>query len=216
MALPATHIRFADAVADRFRISDRTAYFSGTLYPDSRWVTGLEREKTHSQSFLDPGFVRDDFTLGWRIHLVCDQVQQAVHEPLMGDLASLGADDRWVRLSAAKVVQDMRDAAWGGLAARIPLLTHAAAPNGEDSGGVAAYLGFVRHAYRKGTTPAWSDYAQLWTAVGLDRAWIDRIARAVAHIRDDGQRTARIEETFVPMVAMGRQTVGDNPQGRRA
>ena len=202
MALPATHIRFAGAVANRYRITDASAYYSGTLYPDSRWVTGLTREQTHGDAVLRPDFVRDDFTLGWQVHLICDRVQRRLHEPLMGDLSALGLEERWTVFTAAKVVQDMRDAALGALAERLPLLERAATPNGEDPDGVAAYLAYVRHAYRSHTAPDWADYEQLWQAVGLDREQIGRIAAQAHHIMDDAVLKGRIQATFDQMVSL--------------
>lgn len=200
MALPATHLRFAGAVAGRYRISDPGAYFSGTLYPDSRWVTGLDREQTHSDGFLRPDFVRDDFTLGWQVHLICDRVQADLHRSIMGDRSALSPAARWILFTAAKVVQDMRDAALGRLAERLPLIIRAAAPNGEDPDGVGRYLACVRHAYRSHTTPDRSDYVRLWQAVGLDRRQIDRITVQVDRILDDPDLTDRIQGTFDRMV----------------
>ena len=202
MALPATHLRFAGALAHRYPITDPGAYFSGTLYPDSRWVTGLEREQTHGDRSLESDFVRDDFTLGWQVHLVCDRVQQRLHPPLMGDLSVLDPQARWILLTAAKVVQDMRDAAIGDLAGTLPLITRAAAPNGEDPAGVAAYLGHVRDAYRRHTTPDGEDYVRLWTAVGLDRKQIDRIAEQTGRILEDPTWTDRIQGVFDRMIAL--------------
>jgi hypothetical protein len=109
MALPATHIRFAAAIADRFGMSDSNAYYSGTLYPDSRWVSGVARNKTHDQRFLSPDFPSDDFTRGWHVHCVCDRIQAEIHDEILGDLSMMTVNARWVRLSAAKVVQDIAD-----------------------------------------------------------------------------------------------------------
>ncbi|HSO18458.1 MAG TPA: hypothetical protein VLT88_03310 [Desulfosarcina sp.] len=184
MALPATHIRFAATAADRLGVTDMGAYLSGTLYPDSRWVTGIDRRRTHAPRCLDPDFASDDFTLGWHMHCLCDRMQGDIHAELLEDLPELTPEARWVRTSAAKVVQDMTDAARGGIGGHLPLLTQARSPNGESGGRVAAYLGMVRRAYRKGT-PDWSDYVRLWTDVGLDRLRVDRIRQQVRAIMVD-------------------------------
>jgi hypothetical protein len=202
MALPATHLRFAEAVALRYAIVDRGAYFSGTLYPDSRWVTGLKREQTHSDRFLESDVVRDDFTAGWQVHLICDRLQQRLHRPLLGDIAALDPASRWIVSTASKVVQDMRDAALGRLADTLPLITHAAAPNGEDPAGVEAYLGYVRRAYGRHSTPGREDYVRLWNAVGLDRETIGRIAVQTDRILADPSWTDRIQAVFEQMVAL--------------
>lgn len=41
MALEGTHIRFALDVGDKYNIKDLGKYISGTLYPDSRYITGI-------------------------------------------------------------------------------------------------------------------------------------------------------------------------------
>jgi hypothetical protein len=105
MALPATHLRFAADLTDQLVVSDWSAHLSGTLYPDSRWVTGVDRHQTHDARFLDPAFATDDFSLGWHIHCVCDQIQGDIHAEILGDLESLTPDARWVRMSAAKIIQ---------------------------------------------------------------------------------------------------------------
>jgi hypothetical protein len=140
LALPATHIRFAVSVADRLPVADMGAYLSGTVYPDSRWLTGVDRKQTHARRFLDPAFPSDAFTLGWHIHCVCDRIQGALYDQLLDGLALLDADARWIRISAAKVVQDMQDAALAELDKRLPLIVRAQTPNSESKDQVDAYL----------------------------------------------------------------------------
>jgi hypothetical protein len=104
MALPATHIRFAAVIAKRLAVTDMGAYLSGTLYPDSRWVTGIDRQQTHGRRCLDPGFACDDFTAGWHIHCLCDCIQGDIHGGLLDGLSEMTPDARWIRMSAAKII----------------------------------------------------------------------------------------------------------------
>jgi hypothetical protein len=177
LALPATHIRFAVSVADRLPVADMGAYLSGTVYPDSRWLTGVDRKQTHARRFLDPAFPSDAFTLGWHIHCVCDRIQGALYDQLLDGLALLDADARWIRISAAKVVQDMQDAALAELDKRLPLLVRAQTPNSESKDQVDAYMRLVRRAYRCQAQPTWPAYARLWLDVGLDRLKIIAIEK---------------------------------------
>ena len=80
MALPATHIRFALDLAHRFPIEKMARYISGTLYPDSRWLTGVDRLKSHAERYLEPDFPSSEYTHGIHIHCVCDVVQSHVFE----------------------------------------------------------------------------------------------------------------------------------------
>ena len=201
MALPATHIRFAVAVADRLSVVDQRAYLSGTLYPDSRWVTGVDRPKTHSAHCLDPDFPTDDFSLGWHIHCLCDRIQGEIYDGLLVELSELTPEAGWIHISAAKVVQDMNDAAHGDIGAYLAMLTHAHTPNGESGDQVAAYLGYVRRTYSRRTVPDWADYDRLWTDVGLERLRIDRIEQQVQRILADAARVDELNRAFDRMVA---------------
>jgi hypothetical protein len=200
MALPATHIRFAAAIADRFDESDEAAYYSGTLYPDSRWVSGIARDKTHAPRFVSPDFPSDDFTRGWHVHCVCDRIQAEIYDELLGDLSTMPVNARWVRLSAAKVVQDMHDAANAQLSQHLSMLTCRRTPNGESGVAVDAYLGFVRQAYGDGGMPEWRDYAKLWADVGLDRLQIGQIELQTGLMMADDALAGRLRRTFDRML----------------
>lgn len=200
MALPATHLRFAAALADRLAVSDWPAYLSGTIYPDSRWVTGIGRHQTHAERHLDPAWVTDDFTRGWHIHCICDRIQGDIHTELLGDLSSLPEETRWVRRSAAKVIQDMQDAANSPLRTFLPLLGALQTPNQESGEDVDAYLGYIKTAYRRPGAPDWQDYARLWREVGLDRTTVDQLEKALRRMRQDGELTERLETALDQMM----------------
>ncbi len=198
MALPATHMRFAAALADRLQVTDMCAYLSGTLYPDSRWVTGVDRLQTHDRRFLDPDFPSDDFTLGWHVHCRCDRIQKTIYDELMGPIQD--PDDRWIRTSAAKVVQDANDAARGRIDAHLPLLACAQTPCGEPPAAVNAYLGMIRQAYGEASAPTWSDYERLLYDVGLEEQRIEKIRIQMDRIRSDAALVTRLYDAFDAMV----------------
>ncbi len=200
MALPATHIRFAETVAADLDVSGWGAYLNGTLYPDSRWLTGLDRERTHADQILDPAFPSDAFSLGWHIHCVCDRIQRTLHDQLLDGLEVLDGHDRWVRLAAVKVVQDRYDAGRIDLKSRLRLLTPPPTPNDESAHGLWAYLQLVRRAYAGETAPDWQMYASLWEAVKLDRQVIAAIEGQLGDIQSDGRLVQRIRGLFDRMV----------------
>lgn len=202
MALPATHIRFAASIAAEHVIGDMGDYLSGTLYPDSRWLTGVDRKQTHARRFLDPAFPTDAFTLGWHVHCVCDRIQSKLHEQLLDGLPDLTAEERWILFSAAKVVQDMYDAELIDLNSRMPMLTRAAAPNNESKDLVFEYLRRVCRVYLGGKASTWDRYARLWQAVNLEQSRIDAIEKQVGDILGDGLLAQRIRDTFDQMVRL--------------
>ena len=101
MALEATHIRYALDNKDRFDVSDETKYVSGTVYPDSRYPTGIARTLTHDDSQMQKNFwSNDDFRKGWAAHLLYDKIQQSVRVVSRGVYFSLGRDSRQLLFKA--------------------------------------------------------------------------------------------------------------------
>jgi hypothetical protein len=113
MALEATHIRFALDVKDLYGIKNIAEYIQGTVYPDSRYVSGISRELTHDSNFLEKSFANNDFNAGWQAHLMCDKIQRRVfHQNLPGfdKYKSEGyQEDKWIDFTAAKIIADMND-----------------------------------------------------------------------------------------------------------
>ena len=200
MAMPATHIRFAETLAQRLGVQDLSAYLSGTIYPDSRWMTGIDRKKTHARRVLDPNFPSDDFTMGWHVHCRCDHNQGAIFKQLLGDLSDLSPDDRWFLFSAAKTIQDMNDALEGRIFENLWMLTNEATPNGEDRESVVAFYDIIRSTYKKEAPVRLQDYVGLWAAVGFDGTRIQKIVKQVERILADRQLVGRLTGVFDQMV----------------
>jgi hypothetical protein len=72
MAFAVTHIRYAVDTSRDQNIKDWDAYISGALYPDSRYVTGVDRRLTHRLENMPPRKKWDDFHRGWAAHIICD------------------------------------------------------------------------------------------------------------------------------------------------
>lgn len=112
MALPATHIQFALDHKEQMDVQNLSAYLSGTIYPDSRYITKVPREMTHNDSLIDPAFyMQSDFKKGWALHFLCDRVQhdafykrfpqEFIHLPI-----EVGSEE-WIAKTALKVLQDL-------------------------------------------------------------------------------------------------------------
>jgi hypothetical protein len=118
----------------------------------------------------------------------------------LGDLATLTPIARWVRTSAAKVVQDMQDAAKGKLGDCLPHLQSCPTPNQESAADIDNYFGFVKQAYHRMRTPDWQDYARLWAQVGLDRPTVIEIEKEVRRMCSDAELTTVLNAAFDQMV----------------
>lgn len=200
MALPGTHFRFALAVRDRYPIQDQARYIAGTLYPDSRWLTGLAREKTHHDNHLDSAFADTDFTTGWHVHLLCDHIQSACFKKAYPHLADLDEKAGWVAASALKVAQDMEDSRQIDMTYCLGCLTHAEAPQGEDIAGVRAYYRLVRAAYGSGVPPSQGAYHTLWAQVGVPPQTIAEIMAQAKRFSSDAKGRRNLQSLFSEMV----------------
>jgi hypothetical protein len=200
MAMPGTHLRFAAALADKLGVKDLSNFLSGTLYPDTRWTTGVERERTHDRRYLDPDFPSDDFTLGWHLHCLCDRIQKDLHRQFLDKMSGLSPDEQWIRISAVKVVQDMNDAEKGALDGLLSFLACSRAPLGESCEGIEAFFTSVRRAYGGKKVPEWSDYARLWSEIDLSTEAILQIEKQVNRLFEDQERILDIRSVFDRMI----------------
>ncbi len=110
MALPATHIKFAAQREADLNIEDKSKYYSGTLYPDTRYATGIDRGKTHFSELLPADKHENDFNKGWAVHQLCDEQQAEIVHDIFSDLDPVGKSQQWwTRFSAIKAAHDMYD-----------------------------------------------------------------------------------------------------------
>jgi hypothetical protein len=150
MALEATHIRFALDIVDEDRVHSFREYLSGTIYPDSRYVTGIDRNLTHNKDILCQRFVQNDFTRGWQAHCICDEVQRAAHKTFFPEIDSYERTQRWVYQTALKMLQDMNDAQKINVQQYVHFLDYADNPNNENIDLVRQFNQAIQETYRDG------------------------------------------------------------------
>lgn len=112
MALFATHIQFAKDLKDFLQVKNMEMFLSGTIYPDSRYVTGITREQTHHDGLLIPEFyMKDDFTKGWALHFMCDASQHDAFFRRFPEefvtIPILQWSKEWYTKTALKILQDI-------------------------------------------------------------------------------------------------------------
>ena len=201
MALPATHIRFALDLIDRLPVRSRTSYLAGTMYPDSRWLTGLGREATHADIHLRRRFATSDFRLGWHVHCRCDQIQSTLMQHSFPELVAFDDGRRWVYLSALKMLQDGCDLRAVDMVRAMTGLTAVETPNNENPERINAYYDGVREIYgnKKHMDP--EDYRRLWQMVGLSPDRLDAVMDDLAQIAKNAESMKRIQDLFPRMRA---------------
>jgi hypothetical protein len=81
MPMPYAHFVLAERIANEahLNITDKAEYYVGAFYPDIRYFTKQPREKYHFaveklEPFENSNDVSKDFLLGYKVHLLIDEV----------------------------------------------------------------------------------------------------------------------------------------------
>ncbi len=166
MALECSHIRFAVDVKDQFDVKEMKRYISGTIYPDSRYITGIDKNLTHDKNFLKETFYKDDdFKKGWAVHLICDKIQRIIMEQIFPDILSkknFQSSELWITRAAIKVVQDILDFKKFDIQNYLHYLKHVETPNNESLDQLKEYNQIFIDTYKDKEEIAIIDEYMMW------------------------------------------------------
>ncbi len=204
MSLEATHIRFALDLKEKYQVQDIEKYVSGTIYPDSRYVTKIDRELTHNEDILKPEFAKDDFKKGWQVHQICDLMQNKMKKRALPEPFSEkynGYDEqRWVVSTAMKIIQDMNDMQQFPIQDYLKYLEYAQNPNGEEIGEVKKYNQIMVDLYRGKKTTTLEDNYRMWLALGVDEELGLKIKSKTEELLKDIKLVKKIEDVYFDMI----------------
>lgn len=207
MALKCTHIRFALDLKDKYHVVDLTKYISGTIYPDSRYITGIDRNLTHPNDLIGD-FLQsaDDFKKGWAIHLICDRVQGQLHREKfhkLFDQVPVGqGSEAWVRHTALKILQDIDDFAKFNIEQYLPGLAYIENPNGEETSKLKRYNHIFQKMYGGKTAITIDDCCEMWLAFGIGKELVEKIQETVRIYSIDKKITHGIEKIYPESLAL--------------
>ncbi len=199
MALEATHIRFALDLQEKYAPKDIQKYVAGAVYPDSRYVTGVDRTLTHLREDDREKLLHSDFGKGWHAHLVCDDVQYEVTKELFPEVFKVNVghgSEGWVKHSALKVLQDMDDVRQFTIGSFLPFLEHLENPNGEDVARLRAYSQTFSRMYADSAIPTLNDYYEMWRKWGIGDDLAGQIRRQVEEYAKDAKVIGQIEDIY--------------------
>lgn len=194
MAMEATHVRFARDLAERLGVSDFAAYYSGAVYPDSRYATGIPRTATHN----DPLCPQDpfqhglgDFEKGWATHLLYDHESMMARRSALTMVSEELRKDDWAFFTSVKLVEDMESVRQLGEDMRILReLKMTERPCGEAVEPMERYYADLRAAYAPACDDA-SDYRAFSVKLGIAPDRADRmVALAERFLSDPATATA--------------------------
>lgn len=211
MAFAATHIRFAADVHDVCGITDMRRYIAGTLYPDSRYMTHIDRHLTHPERwedptfYTDPFFWADDFRKGWFVHLLCDNMQYLAMREFFPQAFETSGTEQWVRRSALKFLQDIDDMKKTDIGRYLPCLEYAEAPNGESIEGIQAYNRLFVTAYADSAHFGIENERIVAKGFGLDDALIERLIQQCEAYHNDLAIVETVQNMYPEMIRRGKE-----------
>ncbi len=200
MALQATHFRIAQALVPYIEIKNFDAYYSGTLYPDSRYLTGILREQTHgSQCPHNPHHpTATDFEKGWAVHLLYDEISGDMQKALMpkGMVLSQIPDLAWAYFTAIKVIEDWYSViTLGNNRSLLAKVTVWETPNCESREVLCNHYRTHAVIYREGSFTI-DRYAEHFEQLHIPPASVEEIMRVVSKLSVDGQKLEEIDAIY--------------------
>ncbi|MCK4554051.1 hypothetical protein KAU19_03750 [Candidatus Parcubacteria bacterium] len=204
MALAATHIRFALDLKDNYKIKDINKYLSGTIYPDSRYITKIDRELTHNNYFLDPEFAKDDFRKGWQAHQICDLIQNQVRFELLPELnirpKAEWTEEIWIIATTTKIIQDIKDMQCFNLQKYLKCLEYVHNPNNEDINDIKKYNQIIIDLYKNKRITSVEDNYQMCLAFGVNKEIGLKVKKRTEEILENKELVKIIESIYGEML----------------
>lgn len=206
MALEATHIRFALDLKDVYEVRDVDAFVSGAVYPDSRYVTGIDRLATHPDDYLhDPMFRASDFKKGWHAHLLGDTVQGSGMTKLLPMVKSGPGEESWIERTAIKILQDIDDVNKFAIADFLPSLAHVENPNGEDMDVMRGYNKLFENTYKDPANTSIDDLYEMWAAFGVGDELRARVKETAERFAQDSAVMEGVKNLYDTMLFDAKQ-----------
>jgi hypothetical protein len=200
MALEATHLRFALDLKDKYKIKDIKKYISGVVYPDSRYITGIDRELTHPSDYRDWLWDEtDDFRKGWFVHLLTDETQsKVIREKLPQVFAGVHGQgsDVWVNHSAIKVLLDLDDVKKFDIKKYLPYLSYVENPNGEDLEILKKYNQIFTKMYANLEKIDIDISCRMWADFGVGHDLVEKVRIKTAEYSKDASIMKAVSEIY--------------------
>jgi len=200
MSLFASHLRFAVDLKEKYRIKDIQKYLSGTVYPDSRYLTGISRELTHPLDFSTWQFdFCDDFKKGWLIHLNVDQVQEKLIREKFPQIfvgKIFYGSKAWIGHTAIKALLDLNDCRKFNISDYLSLLEYAENPNNEDLELIKKYNQIFIKVYHDPKNITIKNWALIWQELGVNNELIAAIVKQFKLMYQDEKVRQTVDELY--------------------
>ncbi len=200
MSLAATHIRFALDIKNEYKIKNINEYLSGAIYPDSRYVTKINRELIHYNELLDLNFCKSDFKKGWQIHFLCDATNNKITDNSFPELYENKyngyCEERWITSTAIKIIRDIKDFKKININDYLGMFDIIKTPNGEKFDDVKQYNNVIKKIYSKKTELSINDACEGWLALGVEKNLVDKIKTTTETLCQNKEIIKRIDALY--------------------
>lgn len=204
MALAATHLRFALDLKEKYQIKDIEKYIAGVVYPDSRYINGIDRSLTHPIDYLDwPLDTANDFRKGWFVHLLTDKIQYEVTKEKLPHIFEGDArqgSDVWIKHSAVKILLDLDDVKKFEIKRYLPYLDYAENPNGEDLKMLKKYNQIFVKMYTDLEKIDVDIFCKMLIDFGADKDLVEKVKIKIVEYSKDALIMSAIGEIYQDMV----------------
>lgn len=196
-------MRFAVDLAPRIGIKDLPSYLAGSVYPDSRYVTGIQRNLTHGQDVPNDPFDQklDDFGKGWAAHVLYDDKALQRYKDLSPwpEHKIVGFGQEWIFATAEKFVEDLISFDIGKVPAEsLKQLATPSPINQEDPSLLNAYYDDIKKLYSK--RPNLDDYRRLVLGWNIDERVVDQLMDKIENMLADKELVEKISQIYTEVV----------------
>lgn len=200
--MQATHVRFALEFEEELGIKDRAEYLSGVMYPDSRYMCGIDRCLTHDSNLkITDALEGTDFEKGWKMHVLYDMLQHDYILALFSIIERLvGFSDDWFKVSAAKLIEDLESFKLLKEAKVMESICPTSAPNNEDHSKLSKWYDLQRSVYCTGD-PCIESYKPIMDWFDQDISGAGSRWESVAHdLKKDQEMVENIHAMYGKIV----------------
>ncbi len=195
MALEGTHIKFALDLLQQgyFEVENQSEYLAGSVYPDSRYITKVNRELTHPVHLLKKDESFDDFTKGWHTHLIYDHISLQIHQELFPEiLANKDGYDGWIWRSAIKIIEDIHTTSIFSIGPYLDFATYIHRPLHEKTADIVKYYSIMLKLYQNSEPITLEATTIMCRELGIEEAAVHDMNTAVTTLLQDPANNQKI------------------------
>ena len=195
-------MKLAVALMDKYNVSELDKYISGSVYPDSSYVTGIDRSLTHNEENLPSALARDDFNHGWETHIYCDRILTRILEEKFPELlANKKGLPWWLEISPLKIIQDINDIKDFNMDMYLDKLTYSYNPHGEDLKTIKKFNRGIQDFYYKKENLTPEDYREVSKIFYIPKDTLEKFVTTAQEHYNNKEVMKKMENVFELMLA---------------